>query len=271
MTHIKKALIVFPLLLGYFHPASAIPYDRFLKEPGTLNVCSYDAFTPISYGKGQGFEADLLKAIANSWGVKIKFFSESMYEGLWRLPSRDYTRCDVAIGGFTPFKDRMKEGVAFSIPTASFRQSLLIRKKDYETGRIKSYESFKNTSMTIGVVPGTTGEFFAKKIASEKNIPGNVFISYPNESELLKALRKGKIDAIARGEIGNDYQVSCHNELMTIARRDFNESFAFALAKSNPEFSYAINKAILKITHQNKIQYSDWLKDNNIFMESSLS
>lgn len=260
--------IVLTLTLCFFHPVWASNYDHLLKEPGTLNVCSYDAFTPVSYGNGQGFEADLLKAIAKSWGVKIKFFPESIYEGIWRLPSRTYTKCDVAIGGFSPFEYRIKEGTAFSIPTSSYKQSLLVRKKDYESGRVTSYKSFKNTSMKIGILPGSSGEIFAQEIAHEINLPDSVFIRYPSESALLNALYSGKIDAFARGDVGNDYQAGLHKDLVTIARRDFKETFTFALAKSNPMLVNALNNAILKITHQNKIKYSDWLNDNNIFMKS---
>lgn len=260
--------ILFTLIFCFFHPVWANNYEHLLKDPGTLNVCSYDAFTPISYGNGQGFEADLLKAIAKSWGVKIKFYPESIYEGIWRLPSRTYSKCDVAIGGFTPFEYRIKEGAAFSVPTSSFKQSLLVRKKDYESGRVTSYESFKNTSMKIGILPGSSGEIFAEKIAHEINLPESVFVRYPSESALLGALYSGKIDAFARGEVGNDYQAALHKDLITIARRDFKETFTFALAKSNPKLVNVINNAILKITNQNKIQYSDWLNDNNIFMRS---
>lgn len=255
------------IILCVFHAAWASNYDHLLKEPGVLNVCSHDGFRPISYGNGQGFEADILKAIARTWDVKIKFYPESFYDGSWRFPSRMYTKCDVAIGGYTPLQYRINEGVGFSIPTVAFKQSLLVRKKDYESGRITSYESFKNTSMKIGVVPGTSGEMFARVIAKEKNLLPDIFVGYPTELGLLAMLRNGEIDAIARGEIGNDYQVSLHKDLMTIARRDFKEKFAFALSRTNPELIKAMNAAILKVTHDNKIQYSDWLKNNNIFIE----
>ncbi len=254
-------------ILCWFPSVWASSYSNLLKEPGVINVCSYDAFTPISYGNGQGFEADLLKAIARSWKVKIKFYPESFYEGIWRLPSRAYTKCDIAIGGFTPLDYRTKEGVGFTIGTTSFKQSLLVRKKDYESSRITSYKSFENTHMKIGVVPGSSGEIFAKAIANEIKLQESVFVQYPSESELLTALTNGKIDAIARGEIGNDYQALLHKDLITIARRDFKEKFTFALSKSNPQLINVVNRAITNLTRNNKIQFTDWLKDNHVFMK----
>lgn len=268
MPRTSAKTVLFTLLLWFSYTASANPLDPLLKEPGTLNVCSYDAFTPISYGNGQGYEADLLRAIAKSWGVKVKFFSESIYEGIWRYPSRVYTKCDVAIGGFTPMAYRLKEGVGFSIGTTSFRQSLLVRQKDYAAGRVTSYASFKNTSMKIGVVPGSSGEIFARIIAAENKLPANVFVPYLSEAELLPALKSGKIDAIARGEIGNEFQSAKHPEFVTIAKRDFGEKFTFALDKSNVNLIKAFNLAILKITDHHKIQYSQWLLDHDVFMKN---
>lgn len=54
-------------LLGVAVPAAAgIPPD--LRTPGTLSVCSYRHFTPIAYGDDEGYEADLLRAVAAALG-----------------------------------------------------------------------------------------------------------------------------------------------------------------------------------------------------------
>jgi len=244
--------------------------DLPLKEPGVLNVCSYSEFTPVSYGNGQGFEADLLKAIAQDQHLKINFYPENIYDGIWKLPARAYTKCDVAIGGFTPLNYRKKEGVGFSEPTSAFSQSLLVRKADYLSGRITSYESFRNTDMKIGIVPGSSGEIFAQTRVKEAKLPETVLVAYPSEVELLAALRNKQIAAIARGEVGNDYQAARDKDLVTIAKRDFGETFCFALARSNPVLIKDINAEIAKITQHNKIKIADWEKNKNIFMVSLL-
>ncbi len=238
-----------------------------LKEPGVLDVISYRYFEPISYGEGQGYEADLLKAIAKLWHVKIRFHPENIYEGVWRLPSRAYTQADIAIGGFTPAPYRKQEGASFSITTVRFKQSLLVRKKDYESGRIVSYQSFKNTPMKIGVVPGTTGEQYAHFRASKSGLPLYVFVQYESEAKLLPALKHQKIDAIARGEIGNDYQAMKNKDLVTIAKENFNEGFSFALDKSNRTLGVQVNDAIKKLTDNGRISYSQWMNDHRVFLK----
>lgn len=259
----KKTLKIFAFILLSIFSFNCFAYT--FKEPGVLTVCSYSEFKPITYGKGQGYEADLLKSIAILWHVKIKFYSESIYEGLWRFPSRNYARCDVAIGGFTPANYRIKQGAAFSIVTTTFAQSLLVRKADYVSKKITSYDSFKNTTMKIGVVPGTTGEKYAYQRGQQSHLPMSNFVQYESEAQLLPALLSKKIDAIARGEIGNEYQELLDPNLVTIAKQDFNEGFAFAVDSSNLELISALNQAILKITHHGQVTYHQWLKNPNIF------
>lgn len=238
-----------------------------LKEPGVLHVISYSKFQPISYGNGEGYEADLLKAAAKLWHVKIIFHPEDIYEGIWRLPSRPYTQADIAIGGITPIAYRVTEGAFFSKITVPFEQSLLVRRNDYESGRITSYQSFKNTPMKIGVVPGTTGEKYAHVQAEQNGVSQNVFVQYSSEAELLPALMRKQIDAIARGEIGNEYQAALHNQFITIAKKNFGEGFSFAVDKSNKMLINEVNHAIQKITNNGKITYSQWMKNHNVFLD----
>jgi ABC-type amino acid transport substrate-binding protein len=221
----------------------ASPFIHF-KKPNTLSVCSYSEFRPVSYGTGLGYEADLVRAIAKQWHVKVKFYPQKIYEGIWLLPSNPKFTCDIAIGGITPAAYRIKQGARFTSITLSFDQSLLVRKKDYESGRITSYHSFKNTSMKIGVVPGTTGEKYAIVRAKANGLPLTTLVQYKSESELLPALKNGKIDAIARGSIGNDYQARQNPGFITIARKNFHEGFAISVDPANKNLLHLLDNAI---------------------------
>jgi ABC-type amino acid transport substrate-binding protein len=247
---------------------ASTPAHHFL-EDNTLNVCSYSEFKPISYGNGQGYEADLLRSIAKLWRVNIQFHPIKTYEKIWLLPLNKNSSCDVAIGGITPAPYRHAQGAIFSIGTGTFSQSLLVRRNDYETKRIGSYASFKHSSMKIGVVPGTTGEVYAHKRARAAGIPLTVFKQYASESQLLPALAKGEIDAIARGEVGNEYQASLNKNLVTIAKQNFSESFTIALKPSSCQhLHHAMNDAIRKVSRNGKITFKDWMKDNEVFDHS---
>lgn len=238
-----------------------------LKEHGVLHVASYSEFKPISYGHGQGYEADLLKAIAQYWHVKIQFHPINKYEGMWLIPSNKSSPSDVAMGGLTPAGYRIKEGAVFSNTIASFDQSLLVRRKDKESGKISGYSSFKNTSMKIGVVPATTGERYARLRVKQHGLSKSVLVRFASESELLPALLNGEIDAIARGTIGNDYQAAHDKRFITIARKNYGEGFAFAVDSSNETLHKDIDQAIAVVTNKGKITYQEWLVNHAVFSQ----
>jgi ABC-type amino acid transport substrate-binding protein len=247
---------------------AATPAHHFIQN-NTLNVCSYSEFKPISYGNGRGYEADLLRAIAKSWHVNIQFHPIKTYENIWLLPLSNKSLCDVAIGGITPAPYRHAQGAVFSIGTGTFSQSLLVRESDYQTQRIVSYTSFKHSSMKIGVVPGTTGEVYAHQRARAAGLPATIFKQYASESELLPALLNGDIDAIARGEVGNEYQASLDKNLVTIAKQNFAESFTIALKPTSCQhLRHAMNDAIRKVNKNGKITFKDWMKDHEVFSHS---
>lgn len=260
----NSCLLLAAIFFPFFCFASFI--NTPLKEPGVLNVCSYTEFAPISYGNGEGYEADLIRAVAKDWQIKVRFHPIDIYEGIWKLPAKG-KMCDIAIGGISPTEARMKEGARFSRTTSNFEQSLLVLKKNVETKKITSYASFKQGDMRIGVVPGTTGEQYAHLRAKENNLPMNVFVQYPNETSLLKALKEEKIQAIARGTIGNQYQASLDQSLVSIDARNFNEGFAISVDPSNTKLLEAINEEIKKLTNNNTINYETWAKNPKVFMD----
>lgn len=240
-----------------------------LKTAGVFAVCQYAEFEPISYGSAKGFEADLMRAVAKLWHVKIVFYPEATFTGFWFLPSKRYTVCDVSIGGITPTQGRIEKGAVFSVATIKTSQSLLIREKDYYANRVTGYGSFKAGTMKIGVIGGSTGEEYAKVNARENYVPQNVIVPYPSETALLKALRAKEIDAIARSDVANTYQASMDKSLKVVAQRDFNESYAVAVDRNNRILLGKLNQAIIQLTENSTITLADWSKDPAIFMKNA--
>lgn len=264
MRYVISAILTFALFGGGGDSAAEAPG---LRRPGTLTVCAYAHFTPISYGVGEGYEADLVRAVARQWNVKPNFLPINQFDGIWLTPVGPEPGCDLAIGGISPTPERLSQGAVFGPGTASFAQSLLVRKTDLDNGKVTGYGSFAGTDMLIGVVPGTTGESYARQRAAEAALPGSVFREYPSEDELLPALRSGAIDAIARGEIGNRYQQTLDPTLVTIDLRDFGESFAMALDPSNTILPGALGDALDVVREGGTIGYTDWLNDPRVFGE----
>jgi len=239
-----------------------------LRTAGTLTVCAYAHFTPISYGVGQGYEADLLRAVARRWGVQPAFIPIEVFDGIWLAPVGPDPGCDVAIGGISPTAEREAQGAVFGPRTASFAQSLLVRKQDFDSGRVTGFPSFAGTSMVIGVVPGTTGAMYARQRADEASLPATVLREYPSEDELLPALKAGEIQAIARGEIGNRYQQQLDPALLTIDLRDFGEGFAMALDPANATLPDALSRTLIEVSDGGAVGYPQWSENPRVFDEA---
>ncbi|MFO1539244.1 MAG: substrate-binding periplasmic protein [Chloroflexota bacterium] len=240
-----------------------------LRTEGTLAVCSYRHFAPVSFGEGEGYEADLVRAIAAVWGVAVSFTPIETFDGIWLTPSDPALGCDLAIGGITPTEARIEQGATFSPLTARYAQTLLVRRADVDSGRIAGYPSFAGTDMVIGVVPGTTGEEYGRIRAAEAGLAETAIRTYPSEDELLVALAAGEIDAIARGEIGNRYQESIDPSVVTVDPRDFGDGFGFALDPANPDLIAAIAATLGLVTADGTIGFADWLADPGIFLATA--
>jgi len=149
--------------------------------------------------------------------------------------------CDIAIGGFSKTSAREQQGAVFSKPSLRFSQSLLIRQQD--AAQFNQVTKFANHK--IGVVPGTTGALYAIQRLKEARLDWQaIIVNYPSEHELIPALKQHKIDAIGRGEIGNEYQAKQDSQLKTVLKRDFGESFRIVVDKNNPELLEIINKQL---------------------------
>ena len=87
------------------------------------------------------------------------------------------------------------------------------------------------------------------------------------ESELLQALAKGSIDAIARGEIGNsDAAYMTNGGFVVTALDDQVEYGGFALAIEDAEFVVWIDERLNYLTDNSNIGYAEWLQDRRVFM-----
>ncbi len=87
------------------------------------------------------------------------------------------------------------------------------------------------------------------------------------EVELLQALRAGRIDALARGEIGNRDAVHASGGDFEIAALDADvEHGGFALAAEAVELAACIDAKINWLTDNQRIGYAQWRNDPTVFL-----
>ncbi len=92
-------------------------------------------------------------------------------------------------------------------------------------------------------------------------------IYFRDDRALIEALADGRIDAIARGEIGNRADARSHGGAFVVAALDSRaETAGFALAAADTELVACLDGHIGWLTDHGRIGYREWLDDEMVFM-----
>ena len=87
------------------------------------------------------------------------------------------------------------------------------------------------------------------------------------EVKLLQALRDGRIDALARGEIGNRDAVHASGDAFEVAALDTEVEYGgFALAADAAELAACIDAKINWLTDNRRLGYAEWRNDPSVFL-----
>ena len=103
----------------------------------------------------------------------------------------------------------------------------------------------------------------------DANMPQVIYLGQETgEIELLEALGAGRIDAVARGEIGNrDASHASNGEFAVVALDAAAEQGGFTLAVEDAALAACIDDKINYLTDNQRIGYGDWRADPTIFMQ----
>lgn len=93
-------------------------------------------------------------------------------------------------------------------------------------------------------------------------------IELPEELVLIISLQDNRIDALARGEIGNrDAAAASAGTFVVTALDEQVEYGGFTVARENTELLEFLNKRIDYLTDNGNIGYAQWFLDNGVFMK----
>ena len=88
------------------------------------------------------------------------------------------------------------------------------------------------------------------------------------EAELLDALADGRIDAVARGEIGNlDASAVSNGQFVVTALDAATEHGGFTVDAKDADLAGCLNERIDWLTDNRNIGYREWLQDPTVFMQ----
>jgi polar amino acid transport system substrate-binding protein len=205
------------------------------KTKGTLTVGSDIPYKPFEFGRDpnyQGFDVDVVDAVAKSLGLKAKFV-KTPFDPIFRNLAQG--RFDMVASAATITPER-KKTVDFSVPYFPADQSLMVKKGS----DIKTVDDLKGK--IVGAQLGTTGAEYAKKKTDAASVR-----TYDLIDDAFKALQAGQVKAVI-----NDFPVSKYAErekpqLQVVQTIPTGEQYGFGFAKSSDVLRAAVDKQINRI------------------------
>ncbi len=211
---------------------------------GTEYVVGTDAsYAPFEFQNDQsqivGFDIEVLSAVADKGGFKVKFVN-TPWEGMFATLAQGDR--DILSSAIT-ITDERKQSMDFSEPYFEARQLIAVGKG--VTG-VKTFQDLK--SKKVAVQTGTTGDEVVQKLLGKTSSNIKRFESMPLA---LKELESGGVDA-AVGDNGVVANYVANNPQQNMATVEDTKSFApeyygFAVNKGNTELLAKINAGIKAI------------------------
>ncbi len=132
------------------------------------------------------------------------------------------------------------------------------------------------TQMDTVVVDGSA-DYFITAAGASPNLEGRqrIFpavdtmpqVVYLREEELLGALASGRVDALARGEIGNRDAVHASGGAFVVTALDAAVEYGgFTLGVEDADLAACIDDKINYLTDDQRIGYGEWRQDPSVFM-----
>ena len=106
-------------------------------------------------------------------------------------------------------------------------------------------------------------------VPPSENMPQIIYLGdAAGETELLDALNAGDIDAVARGEIGNqDASHASSGALIVTALDERVELGGFTVAKADADLVACLDEKIDWLTDERRIGYGEWRADAGVFLK----
>ena len=210
-----------------------------LVEEGKLTVAASLDFPPFENlvdGQAEGFEVDLMTAIAEKLGLEINYLPTMKFDTIIPAIAAGGT-ADVGVSGFTITPEREEE-VDFTTPICDTNQCIVVPAGSDIAG------SADLSGKRIGGQSGTTGIDWANE-----NVPDAAeVVTFDEYTAVFAALQSGQVEAVVLDKPVADYYVStAYNDCEVVEEIPTGEQYGIAVSKDNPNLTAAINEAIAEL------------------------
>ncbi len=227
-----------------------------------LKVATDPTFIPFEFqapnGNLEGFDIDLMNAIAKVSGFAVKFETLS-FDGM--ISTLIANRVDAAINGITITKERLKT-ISFSRPYLKAGLAIAVKEN---TQNIQGLNSLKDQKIAVQI--GTPGADFAKTIPNAK------ISTFNSGTEFFQELTNGNVDAVLCDAFATLYAIKTGSlrGIKVVGELLTEEYYGIATPQNSPNLNI-INKGIATLLANgtyNKI-YQKWFQSQPPQLPESL-
>ncbi len=210
--------------------------DYTLVEEGKLTVAASLDFPPFENlvdGEPEGFEVDLMIAIADKLGLEINYLPTMQFDTIIPAIAAGGT-ADVGVSGFTITPEREQE-VDFSTPICDTNQCIVV----LEGSDITSSEDL--AGVRVGAESGTTGYDWAVENLTD----AQEVVTFNEYTAVFAALQSDQVQAVVLDKPVADYYINAaYSDCQVVEEIPTGEQYGIAVNKDNPNLTAAINQAI---------------------------
>lgn len=234
------------------------------KAKADKNVKTYTAVTEPTFppfdttdedGEIAGFDMDLMNAIAEDQGFKVKYKSLE-FDAL--IPALESKQADIITAGMNAEDPARQSKVDFS-DTYYDSGLVVLVKKDSD---IKGVDSFTPDMAVAGQI-GTTSADLVNELKADNKIAKAVVLN--KNSEAIQQLENGDIQAVIMDQpVAKNYlKHKKHGQKIKTVGEVLNaESYGFAVQKGNKELQKKINDGLANLKENGKYDkiYKKWFE-----------
>jgi polar amino acid transport system substrate-binding protein len=216
--------------------ASAATEPKLVKS-GSLTVgsdCDYPPFIAMDGDKPNGFEYDLMEAVAKELDLDVVYLPPQNFDSILASVATG-TKMDVGVSSFT-ITDERKELIDFCTPYFDSNQAVVaLKSKDYTS-------AMSLNGKTVGAQSGTTGADWVNENLKD---PNTVLKEYNQTSDALAAMVAGDIEAVFFDEpVAAEQVKTTYTNAQIIESIATGEQYGVAVSKDNPVLKKQIDTAL---------------------------
>lgn len=220
-----------------------------LLNDGQLTIIlspDYPPFENIENGELEGFEVELMKAVAEQMNLEPNFVQMQFDTIIPAITAGG--QGDVGASGFSVDPDRAKE-IDFTDSYYIDDQAVAVM-GDSAITEDNAADELNKEGVIIAVQTGTTGETYA-----QENYPNATIQGYGNSTDCFAAMQSGQADAVCTNlAVVKRMIETAYTDATIVVEVATGEEYAAVVAQDNPELTAAINEALAELESNGTIE-----------------